>query len=105
MKNSIPFHWKQSLTKDFVGDPRVKYQISVHEEKLDILNSTPQKWYRAIVRTRKQEIKHKEIWQQELPNLQDPPPQIEWEDNYIIPFSTTRETKLHSSSIGYFTGL
>lgn len=34
LRNSIPFHWKQSLTTEFSGDSRIKYEISVQDKDL-----------------------------------------------------------------------
>lgn len=42
------------------------------------------------------EIKHQESWRQELATLQESPLHIDWENTYSIPYSTTRETKLHT---------
>lgn len=96
LRNSFPFQWRQSLTREFTGNPRVKYEIMVQYETLDHLNSTPKKWYQALLTTKKQEIKQKEHWKQELAPRQDHPLQIDWERIFTIPYSVTRETKMHS---------
>lgn len=60
VRNSIPFEWRRSLTREFAGDTEIKYEISIQGERIDILNSSPKTWYSAILRTKKQEIKCKE---------------------------------------------
>lgn len=95
-RNSLPFHWKQALTREFSGNPRVKFEIRVQNETIDILNSPPKKWYGALLSTKKQEIKRKESWRQDLSLTQERPLLIDWERTFMIPYSVTRETKMHS---------
>lgn len=96
MRSSIPFNWKQSLSKEFTVDSTVKYEISVHEERIDILNSAPKKWYAAMIQAKSQTIKREASWNQELSAMMNLPININWEDTYIIPYTTIRETKFHT---------
>lgn len=96
LRNSIPLEWRRSLTRDFVGDTDIKYEISTQGEKLDILNSSPKTWYSAILKSKRQEIKRKETWHYKLAQRQEEPLQIDWEKTFMIPYLTTRETKLHT---------
>lgn len=96
LRNSIPFEWRQTLTRDFAVDQRIKYEISVQGETLDILNSSPKKWYAMIVRGKRQENKRKESWRQDLVHTQVGQLRIDWENTFSTPYYTTRETKLHS---------
>lgn len=64
----------------------------------------PKKWYGAILWTKKQEIKRKESWRQELVPLQEHPLQIDWEDTYTIPYSFTERQNYMHFSIAFTTG-
>lgn len=73
--------------------------MQIQDETIDILNTAPKNWYRALLTAKKMEIKRKESWQQELTPFHEGhelPLHIDWEKTFLIPFSTTRETKLHS---------
>lgn len=64
-------------------------------QALDIMNSAPKAWYKALIKGCQQEIKWQHTW---LKDLSSPEGDvlIDWEAAYMLPYKVTRETKMQS---------
>lgn len=95
IRTGIPITWKMALSKDFEGTNTIFYGMRIDGQEFDLLNTTPKKWYKAIVKANQQESRRKHTWQEELarPNRQT---RIDWEAVYTLPYKVSRETKLQA---------
>lgn len=96
LRSSIPFTWKKLLMDDCTKDPQLKYDFRIEDQKFDLHNSHQRSWYKAIVRTKAQEIKRKGSWVKELTQEGEPEIVIDWEETFALPYQITRETKLQT---------
>lgn len=96
LRSAIPFSWKRLLLNGCPGDPQLKYEVRIQDQKFDLLNSHQRSWYKAKVSTKAQEIKRKLSWIKDLTQEGVPEVIINWEETYMLPYQITRETKLQT---------
>lgn len=95
IRNYIPWTWRKALTANFKNTRDISYEMNINGQLFDIMNSSPKKWYEAIILGMRQVIKRQHSWDQEVAILGDKNP-IDWDAIYRLPYITTRETKLQS---------
>lgn len=95
IRQSIPFEWRAKLMSQFSGDPTLKHEFIINIKRFNILNSGPKQWYSEWVKKVQTPFNRAESWQRELGvlPLQKPP---DWEKVFVIPYKSTRETKLQA---------
>lgn len=70
LRSSNPHSWRTMLTPLYNGTPVTKTLMNINNFTLDVLNSSPKKWYRERTKEVCPSFCHKESWSRELNNDQ-----------------------------------
>lgn len=92
IRQSVPNHWRSLITAGFSRQISNKFLFDINDTHFDLLNSSPKSWYRQSVKKLATPFSRGASWMREL-NLQTQP---DWEQIWILPYRTSRETKLQS---------
>lgn len=95
IRSSIPHSWRSLLSADFRGNTNRRYCMELNRSEVDILNSSPKRSYRELVREVKPIFSRAESWSRDLNDINLLREEI-WKDIFVLPFKTSRETKIQS---------
>lgn len=95
IRQSIPFDWRSRLTTQFTPEVHMKHEFVINTKKLNIIHSGPKQRYSDLVYRTQTPFNRLESWQRELSN--SPQQKFpDWDKEFLIPYTSTRETKLQS---------
>lgn len=95
IRNSIPYNWRTSLTRNYPEDVGVTYNMQINNTRFDLLSSNPRQWYTEEVRSRGHPFNRAEAWRKEL-GIGERDQSPDWGEIFTSPYRTSRETKMHS---------
>lgn len=95
VRNSIPYAWRTQVSANFREETALTHAISINQKRFDISTSSPKQWYSEWVATLGRPFSRAERWEEELlPSV--PAADLDWPSIFLLPYKTTRETKLQS---------
>lgn len=95
IRNSIPHAWRSKLTSNFQEEITLSHLFDINGTKFDPCTSSPRGWYSEWVRALKTPFSRENSWNRELAN-HDQNANPDWRSMFLLPYKTTRETKLQS---------
>lgn len=83
------------LTPNFQGNINTPYLMEMNRSDIVLLNSSPKRWYREMVKETRPAFTRAESWRRDLNNVNLLQEDLS-NDIFLLPFKTSRETKLQS---------
>lgn len=94
VRKCIPHSWRSKLSSGFAEEPTPCTTMKLANTIVDIVKSSPKIWYESLLIEARIEIKRQRSWEQELQLPQQE--EVEWQERYLAPYKSSRETKLQS---------
>lgn len=95
LRTSIPHSWRAELSNGFQGIIALNHEGLINDKRIDILSASPRQLYAEWIREKSRPFSRDEGWKNEL-DIINTQTQLDWPSIHVIPYRTTRDTKLQS---------